>query len=93
MYTHFPLLIQARIGLCSSGNEASIWEGSLGLEDDRGSDGVSESQESSSEVSQDGTVGKGQTETKVFLGFDVWLERLADGTLKRHSVELWPLLR
>ena len=70
-----------------------VLEGSLGLEDDHGSDGVSESQESSSEVSPDGTVGKGQTETKVFLGFDVWLERLADGTLKRHSVELWPLLR
>ncbi|KAL5491376.1 hypothetical protein EMCRGX_G016655 [Ephydatia muelleri] len=64
-----------------------ILEDTLGLSDEQeSSNGIATMSDCSGGRSQ-------QLEGNLLQGLDAWLERLADGTLKRHGVESWPLLR
>lgn len=65
-----------------------VLEGAFGLGDGLETNGTSVSPTEASLLG--GAGGRWQQEAKALLG---WMERLADGTLKRNSVESWPLLR
>lgn len=90
------ILVRSGMSVAPSTRQSYEIEDTLGLSDGQeSSNGIAPSISSRCETMSGCGDGRSQLqlEDNLLLGLDTWLERLVDGTLKRHSVESWPLLR